>query len=309
MRVRVRVPATAGNMGSAFDSLGIAFSLYNEILVETGEHATQPGLVQVEGEGASALSTGEPNLVQKAMEYYFTAIAEPVPPYQMSLINRIPFWRGLGSSAAAVAGGLVIADTLVDGKMGREGLLRLAVPLEGHPDNVAPALYGGAVLTVFDEGRVTGPLTAIPYRIPDDWRAVLYIPDLIIPTKQARALLPREIPRADAIYNASRVGLLASALAMRRPELLRVAMQDRLHQPYRATLFPEMPVLIEAALEGGAWGACLSGAGSAILAICEVEESRCVAAALEQAAEQHGIAGYSTVLEIPADGPQVEVEP
>jgi homoserine kinase len=157
--------------------------------------------------------------------------------------------------------------------------------MEGHPDNVAPALYGGAVLTVLEEGRVDGPLTVVPFAVPADWRAVLYVPDLIIPTKQARAILPKEVPRADSVFNHSRVGLLVAALTQHRSDFLRVAMQDRLHQPYRAKLFPEMEELIRAGIEGGAWGAALSGAGSAILTIASRAKADGVAAALSRKAE------------------------
>src|SRR5258706_6848137 len=263
MKIRVSVPASAGNTGSAFDSLGIAYGIANEVILDT----EQPGAFAVEGEGADLLKKGEPNLVQHAFDRFAQATGKALPPFGLTLVNRIPFGRGLGSSAAAIVGGLVAADALAETGLSRLKLLQLALPMEGHPDNVAPALYGGAVLTVLDEGRVDGPLTVVPFTAPNDWRAVLYVPDLIIPTKQARAILPKEVPRADAVFNHSRVGLLVSALTQHRPDYLRVAMQDRLHQPYRAKLMPEMEALIASGLDGGAWGACLSGAGSALLPI------------------------------------------
>jgi homoserine kinase len=177
--------------------------------------------------------------------------------------------------------------------------------MEGHPDNVAPALYGGAVLTVLDEGRVDGPLTVVPFQPPSDWRAVLYVPDLIIPTKQARAILPKDVPRADAVFNHSRVGLLVSALTQHRPDLLRVAMQDRLHQPYRAKLMPPMEALIQAGLDAGGWGACLSGAGSAILTLASKAKADAVAAALTAKAQASNLPGRSLILEIPNSGAKV----
>src|SRR6516162_687242 len=269
MRIRVSVPASAGNTGSAFDSLGIAYGLTNEVVLDT----EAPGRLHVEGEGAELLRKGEPNLVQQAMERFVQSTGKKLPPFGLTLINRIPFGRGLGSSAAAIVGGLVAADALAETGLSRLRLLQLALPMEGHPDNVAPALYGGAVLTVLEEGRVDGPLTVVPFAVPADWRAVLYVPDLIIPTKQARAILPKEVPRADAVFNHSRVGLLVAALTQHRSDFLRVAMQDRLHQPYRAKLFPEMEELIRAGLDGGAWGAALSGAGSAVLAVASRAKS------------------------------------
>jgi len=301
MKIRVSVPASAGNTGSAFDSLGIAYGLPNEVILDT----EAPGRLDIEGEGAELLRKGEPNLVLQAMERFSQSTGKTLPAVGLTLINRIPFGRGLGSSAAAIVGGLVAADALAETGLSRLKLLQLALPMEGHPDNVAPALYGGAVLTVLDEGRVDGPLTVVPFTPPSDWRAVLYVPDLIIPTKQARAILPKDVPRSDAVFNHSRVGLLVAALTQHRPDFLRVAMQDRLHQPYRAKLMPQMESLIAAGLEAGAWGACLSGAGSAILTLASKTKADGVGAALAAKAGSLQLAGRSLVLEIPNAGAKV----
>jgi homoserine kinase len=301
MKIRVSVPASAGNTGSAFDSLGIAYGLTNEVILDT----ESDGPLVVEGEGADLLRKGEPNLVQQAMDRFSQATGKMLPPFRLTLVNRIPFGRGLGSSAAAIVGGLVAADALVDTGLSRLKLLQLALPMEGHPDNVAPALYGGAVLTVLEEGRVDGPLTVVPFVVPAEWRAVLYVPDLIIPTKQARAILPKEVPRADAVFNHSRVGLLVAALTQHRSDFLRIAMQDRLHQPYRAKLFPEMDELVKSGIDGGAWGACLSGAGSAILALAARGKADGVAAALTRRAQALNVPGRALILEIPSAGAKV----
>ncbi len=304
MKIRVSAPASAGNTGPAFDSLGIAYGLENEVVFDTG----RPGALDVEGEGAELLRKGEPNLVHAAFERFTQATGKKVPAVGLTLINRIPFGRGLGSSASAIVAGLVGADALAETGLSREALLRIAIPMEGHPDNVAPALYGGAVLTVLNEGRVDGPITVVPFGVDADWRAVLYVPDLIIPTKGARAILPREIPRADAIFNHSRVGLLVAAFERKRPDLLRVAMQDRLHQPYRAKLFPEMETLIATGLEAGAWGACLSGAGSAVLAIAPAAQAAAVEGALLKKAAELKVPGRTMILSIPSRGARVSPE-
>jgi homoserine kinase len=301
MKIRVSVPASAGNTGSAFDSLGIAYGLSNEVILDT----EKPGQFEAEGEGADLLRKGETNLVQKALERFSQATGKTLPPFGLTLVNRIPFGRGLGSSAAAIVGGIVAADAIAETGLSRLKLLQIALPMEGHPDNVAPALYGGAVLTVLEEGRVDGPLTVVPFTVPSDWRAVLYVPDLIIPTKQARAILPKEVPRADSVFNHSRVGLLVAAFTQHRPDFLRVAMQDRLHQPYRAKLFPEMEGLIRAGLDGGAWGAALSGAGSAIMTIASRTKADAVAASLTREAETRKVPGRALVLEIPSAGARV----
>lgn len=303
MKVRVTVPASAGNTGSAFDTLGLAFGLHNEATLDT----SAPAGVAAEGEGAELLRKGEPNLVLQAMERFASRTGKAVPSGRLTLVNRIPFGRGLGSSAAAIVAGMMLADAVTGSRLGPEGLLRLALSLENHPDNLAPALYGGFVLTVLNDGEVGGPLTVVPFKAPADWRAVLYVPDLVIPTKKARAILPPTVPRSDAIYNHSRVGLLVAALAQGRPELLRVAMQDRLHQPYRAQIFPEMDAIIESALRAGAWGSCLSGAGSAILAISPAAKADAVAASMRDQADGLRVPGRSLVLEIPASGARVDL--
>jgi homoserine kinase len=302
MKIRVVVPASAGNTGSAFDTLGLAFGLHNEATLDT----SVPAGVDAEGEGAELLRKGEPNFVLQAMERFAARTGRAVPAGRLSLVNRIPFGRGLGSSAAAIVAGMMLADAATGAKSGPEALLRHALSLENHPDNLAPAIYGGFVLTVLNDGEVGGPVTVVPFRAPADWRAVLYVPELVIPTKKARAILPPTVPRADAIYNHSRVGLLVAALAQGRPELLRVAMQDRLHQPYRAQIFPEMDAIMESALRAGAWGACLSGAGSAILGVSPAPKADAVAAAMREQAEGLRVPGRSLVLEIPVEGARVE---
>jgi homoserine kinase len=302
MKIRVTVSASAGNTGPAFDSLGIAYGLSNEVVVDTA----RPGELLIEGEGAELLRKGEPNLVQKAFKRFTEVTGKKLPAHGLTLVNRIPFGRGLGSSAAAIVGGLVAADALMGTGLSRLQLLELALPMEGHPDNVAPALYGGAVLTVLNEGRVDGPLTVVPLAVPPEWRAVLYVPDLVIPTRQARAILPQEVLRVDAVFNHSRVGLLVAAFSHNRPDLLGVAMEDRLHQPYRARIFPEMDALIRAGREGGAWGGCLSGAGSAILAIASEAKAATVEASMKRKAEELRVAGHTLVLKIPTTGARVE---
>lgn len=298
MRVRVIVPASGGNTGSAFDSLGVAYGLFNEVVLDTD----RPGRDVFEGEGAEALRAGETNLVREAVARFEAGTGRKLPPYGLELVNRIPFGRGLGSSAAAVAGGLLAADALAGTGLPREQILRMAAAMEGHPDNAAPALYGGAVLTVFEEGHLDGPITVVPFAVPPDWRAALYIPDLVIPTRRARAILPETVPRADAVFNHGRTALLATAFAQGRPELLRVAMQDRLHQPYRMRFFPQMEAVIRAGLEGGAWGACLSGAGSSLLALSHASKAAAAAEAMARAARDLGLPGRSLVVEIPREG-------
>jgi homoserine kinase len=303
MKFRVSVPATAGNTGSAFDALGVAFAFQNEVVVDTDK----PGELAVKGEGADLLRKGEPNLVREAMARFEQATGKKLPPHGLALVNHIPFGRGLGSSAAAIVGGLLAADALANAGLSRMQLLQLAVPMEGHPDNVAPAIYGGAVLSVLNEGRIGGSLTVVPLKIPATWKAALFIPEfVVIPTREARAILPKEVPFADAVHNHSRAALLVAAIAQERPDLLKVAMQDRLHQSARAKLFPPMEALIEAALAGGAWGSCLAGAGPSILAIASEAKAEGVASAMKDKAHGLKVPGRSLVLDFSSTGAKVE---
>jgi homoserine kinase len=298
MRIRVTVPASGGNTGPAFDSLGVAYDLRNEVILDAG----RPGEDAVEGEGAEALRRGETNLVRAAIARFEEEAGRKLPPFGLRLVNRIPFGRGLGSSAAAIVGGLLAADAASGAGLGKDRLLRMAVAMEVHPDNVAPAFFGGAVLTVFDEGRADGPLTVVPFAVPPDWRAALYVPDFVIPTVKARAALPVAVPHADAVFNHGRTALLVTAFSRGRPELLRVAMQDRIHQPYRLAIYPQMEALIRAGLESGAWGACMSGAGSSILAIAAASKAEAVAAGMARAASSLGLPGRGLVLEFAREG-------
>jgi homoserine kinase len=301
-RIRVLVPASAGSVGSALDTLGLALGLSNEVIVDT----SRPSELEIEGEGAELLGEGEPNLVRHAFDRLAGATGRTIPTHGLRLVNRIPMGRGLGCSAAAIVGGLLAADALADTQLSRMQLLELALSIEGNPDHVAPAIYGGAVLTVQNEGRAQGSLTVIPLGVRADWKAVLFVPDLIISTSQARKLLPEAVPRADAIYHHSRVGLLVAALAQGRADLLRVAMEERWRQPYCAKLFPEMPELIRAGIEGGAWGACLCGSGSAILALGSPSKVPGLAEAMRRKAAELGVSGRTMVLDLPATGARVE---
>ncbi len=297
MRFHVTVPASAGNVGPGFDSFGLAYGLYNEIIVDT----EKPGAFQAEGEGVDQLEAGAANLVSLAMKVFSRETDRALPEHGLQLINRIPFGRGLGSSAAAIVGGMAAADALTGARLSRDELMALALKLENHPDNVSAAIHGGAVLTVFHDS-VRGPFTCLQLPVPSDWRAVLFVPDQVSPTEEARALLPREVPRRHAIFNHSRVGLLVAAFLNGEPEHLGLAMQDRLHQPYRAQLFPTMGRLMKSAVEAGAWGSCLSGAGPAILAMTEEARTADVSSAMEETASGLGVNGSSLVLDLPGSG-------
>jgi homoserine kinase len=199
------------------------------------------------------------------------------------MANEIPLSRGLGSSAAATVGGLVAANALLGGPLAQHDLLHLATTIEGHPDNAAAALLGGFVVSAATAHSVE----AVRFDVPRDLRAILFVPELRLSTDEMRAVLPDVVPRADAVANLAAVAIGVAGLATRRYDLLRQLTVDRLHEPYRATAFPQLPRLIEAALGADAIGACLSGAGSTVIAFADAMAtiSRIEAAFLAAAAD------------------------
>ncbi len=293
MRFRVRVPATSANLGPGFDALGLALALHNEVIVEESDDVA----VSVEGEGASTLEIGAANVVARAVRLAFEAAGRPFRGAAIHCVNRIPLSRGLGSSAAAWVGGLMGANALLGDPMDRDALLTLAARAEGHPDNVAAALLGGLTVSCDDGERVA----AIALAVPTDIRWVVLIPEAASATRDARAVLPDQVQRADAVFNVQRVSLLLAALGSGRVEFLSVAMQDRLHQPHRLRLFPWMNDVIAAARAAGALGCVLSGAGPSTLAAARGTSDR-VARAMEGALRAAGLAGRALTLAVDLTG-------
>ena len=288
-RIRVRVPATTANLGPGFDCLGMALDIWNHIEVELSS-APQ---VKVEGKGASDLPSGPENLVYRSIIRLLEHVGVEPAPLSVTCTNNIPLKRGLGSSAAAIVGGLAagnrLAPVLSGGKvqsLSTDEVLQLAVAIEGHPDNVAPALLGGMVLVV---QRGDGLLTSAVH-VPEDVRAVLFIPELTIATEDARSVLPDGIGWEDAVFNMGRTALLVNAMNTGRMEELATATEDRLHQPYRRQLFPAMKVIFEGAMKGGALGVFLSGSGPTVLALTQGREVT-VAYEMAEAARQASVDG------------------
>jgi homoserine kinase len=299
--VHVRVPATSANLGPGFDALGLALTLYNRIEMAVGTGETR---VEVSGEGAATLERDAANLVCRAATRLYRELGRPCPALMVRLENNIPVARGLGSSSSAIVGGLVTANALAGGPLDREALLRLAVELEGHPDNVAPALLGGLQLCVHHEGRLLH--VALP--LPPGMRLVACVPEAVVSTAAARAALPPAYPRADAVFAAGRAALLVAAFATGRLELLHAGMEDRLHQPYRAPLVPGFQAALRAARAAGADGACLSGSGSTMLAVTRGEPEP-VGEAMAAAVRAAGAAARWLALEPDLVGARLEPPP
>lgn len=288
--IQVKAPATTANLGPGYDCLGLALDLWNRLDVmqagEDGEGSDSQPLVDVVGEGTGELPTADDNLVYRAMAFLFQEADQQMPPLRLRCHNEIPLERGLGSSAAAITGGLVAANVLCGAPFNSNDLLEMAATIEGHPDNVAAAVLGGLQLVITDEDR----LHTAPIDMPPDLTAVLFIPDFRIATTDARAVLPKKVSVADAVYNASRTALFVAGMTTNRLEYLELATQDRLHQPYRQSLFPAMKLLFRAAREAGALGVFLSGSGSTVMALTQGREMT-VAYEMSEAAKQAGVAG------------------
>ena len=299
----VLVPCSTSNLGAGFDAIGIALS-GPDLMVRVVPGGQGLRILRLSGEGADRLPPDANNRVIQAA-YQATKEAGRDPSRlnaELSIHSSIPLKRGLGSSAAAALAGALIADALLDGALGQEQMLRTVVAMEGHPDNVVPALYGGAQVSVRD---AQGQILSCPIEIRAPLRAALYIPDQELATSAARAVLPKQVPLADAVHNLGRAALLVAALSEGRVDLLSEAMDDRLHQPARAGLLPWLPALLDAAREAGARGAALSGAGTTICALCNTESVRDVARAMMDAAAGLGVAGRSEVVDVAVPGARV----
>ena len=267
--IEVLAPASTANLGPGFDCLGMALDLWNrlEVLPVSGS-ADGDATVEILGEGVGELAADSSNLTFRAMQFLFDEAGIAMPPLRLRCHNVIPLSRGMGSSAAAIAGGLVAANALCDNPYSDNELLEMAATIEGHPDNVAAAVLGGLQLVVSD-----GPqLYTAPIPVPEDIQAVLLIPESRIATADARAVLPGQVSVADAVFNMGRVALLVAGMSLDRPQYLDVATQDKLHQPYRQPLFPAIKVIFAAARDAGALGVFLSGSGSTVLALTRGRE-------------------------------------
>ena len=290
--VRVKAPATTANMGPGYDCLGMALDVWNTIEIEVLDSG-EP-VVEVTGEGAGELGTGRDNLVYRSMEFLFQDAEQEMPLVRIRCDNAIPLARGMGSSAAAIAGGLVAANAICSQDYTPNDLLEMAATIEGHPDNVAAAVLGGMQLVISDKTEEGSRLYTVPINVPSELHAVVFVPQVRIATEDARAVLPEKVTVADAVHNMGRVGLLVASMATNHLEYLAIATQDLLHQPYRQPLFPAMKVIFKAALDAGALGVFLSGSGSTVLALTQGREMT-VAYEMAEAARQASVEGNVSV--------------
>ncbi|MDN5344097.1 MAG: homoserine kinase [Clostridia bacterium] len=277
----VRVPATTANLGPGFDTLGMALELFDEIQIELA-----PALeISVSGEGAATIPRGPENIAYRAAQAVFERAGRLPGNLKIAMYNHIPVARGLGSSAAALVGGLVGANALLGGVLKQEDLINLATALEGHPDNVAPAILGGLVVAARDGERVYCRRLEPPAGLT----TVAAIPQFTLSTRVSRGALPARVTMSDAVFNLSRVGLLLAAVQDGDLELMGKMMDDRLHQPYRLSLVPGMEEVFAAARAAGALAVTLSGSGPTVIAFCQ-GRNPCVGPAMAAAFARHGVA-------------------
>jgi homoserine kinase len=295
--ISVRVPATSANLGPGYDAVGLALTLSMRIGLD---RAPQPE-IEVRGSGADLIPTGPEHPAYRAARFVAELVGEPDVHFRLLQENSIPPTRGLGGSAAALVGGAVAANDLFGGQIAAPDLLNIVCELDGHPDNAAPALLGGLVI-----GTLTPTGVSAVRLEPKNLKVVVAVPDFAVSTTAARRALPDSVPHRDATFNVGRSGLLLGALATGEYHLLRIAMQDRLHQPYRSHLIPGLEDVIDAALANGAYGACLSGSGPTVLAFAPETNALEIASAMKTAFEVRDVQAESWALDVDLAGARVE---
>lgn len=295
--VNVKVPATTANMGAGFDTFGMALAMYNTV----GLRRLQGRGIRLVNMGSHTKSMEQPreNLTVRAARRVFETVGQPFGGLEFKMYNVIPVSRGLGSSAAAIVGGLLAANLLLDEPLGREDLLELAVELEGHSDNVAPALYGGFVSSC-QRGGKTVALRLTP---PEDLRVIAAVPDFFLSTSRARKILPAEVRREDAVHNIQCAALMVGAMATGDLQLFAVAFDDRLHQEPRYRLIKGAKRVLRAAKGAGALAAGISGAGPTLIAFADSEaKSAAVRQAMRRAWYSCGVHPKVMILEKDVQG-------
>ncbi len=296
-----RIPASTTNLGPGFDVLGLALQLYSTVTLETTKTDTQ---VLVSGVDADKIPGTPEHIAFQAVELVFNRSGtKPPKGFKLQIENGIPAIRGLGGSGTAILGGLLTANLLCDSPFSDIELLNFATELEGHPDNVAASLYGGIVVSALEDAQVH----TVRLECPPVLSVVLAIPDFPLSTEQARGVLPTSVSFADAIYNTSRSTLLIASIATGQFEMLPVAMKDRLHQPYRASLIPGFDDVAKAATAAGALSVALSGAGPTVAAYC-LDHTDQVAEQMKSAFKKHQIVSDIRILKPDVNGASVHIE-
>ncbi len=293
----ITVPATTANLGPGFDSLGAALSLYNRFKFSIADSTTEVKIT-VTGKEAPQVNIDKSNLAYQAFVKLYEHIKQTPPSVLIEIDLGVPLARGLGSSATAIVGGLIGANQLAGNPLSQTEIMNLAIAIEGHPDNVVPALLGGCRLTA---STPTGwEICDIPWH--PDIVPVVAIPDFELSTAEARQVLPTEYSRADAIFNSAHLGILLRGLETGRGEWLKTGMEDKIHQPYRKSLIKGYENVHSAALNAGAYEMVISGAGPTLLALTNLSRSSTVVKTMADAWKNHGVVTEVKPLEIDTKG-------
>ena len=298
-KVRVRIPATTANCGPGFDTLGIACSLYNH--VELHHDPLGSGIdISVCGDGADTVPKDTRNLVLRSVQAVFEAAGKPLGRLQLCLDNEIPLSRGLGSSSAAIVGGLTAANAVLGNVFSQDKLLDMATAIEGHPDNVAPAIYGGFTISAV-QGKA---VVCMRLPVPNALKLIVCVPDFRLSTHKSRQALPAHVTMKDAVFNVSRATLLVGAIVTGQLNHLCAALEDRLHQPYRASLITGMQDVFDAAAKAGALGTTISGAGPSLMAYA-TDKADEIGQAMVKAFDAHHIKSRYIKLDVDTAGAQI----
>ena len=292
MKIKVSVPATSANIGSGFDALGLAVTLYNTVTFEESE------VLDISSADGTRIPRGESNLVYRSAKGLFEKVGKQIPPLKITQTNPIPMARGLGSSSACIIAGLLGANRMLGDVLNTQELLTLATSIEGHPDNVAPALLGGLTSSVFEDGKVY----SVKRNVDETLCFAAIVPDYKLLTEAAHK---------DAVYNLSRAALVPAAFCEGRHDLLAIATEDKLHQPYRMPLMPGSKEVFDMARLCGAKAVYVSGAGSTVMAVAEKADAEKFYSKLEKGLELlEGLDGCEafTLLRLDADNTGATVE-
>lgn len=301
MKIKIQVPATTANCGPGFDTFGIACSLYNYFTLEKIDG--NKNIVEIIGEGSTLLDNDDDNYVLVAIKKIFSQAKTTMPAFKLTMENNIPLSRGLGSSSSAIVAGLISGNYFLGNIFSKTDILNFASDLEGHPDNVAPAVYGGITISYMTSSSTADKVNL---KIPENLQLIAVVPEFSLATKLAREALPAAVPYKDTIFNLGRVALLTASFEQNNLELLRVALEDKIHQPYRAHLIPNMSEIFEVAIHQGAYGTVISGAGSTLMAFANKNiDCQKIGIAMVQAFAKHDIKSNYHVLEIDHVGAKI----
>jgi len=258
----IKLPCSTANMGAGFDSIGMALTLYNEIEFDVCESGLTIDVGETQG---LFIADDDRNLIYRSIKRALEETKVPMPGLRIRQINRIPQTRGLGSSSACVVGGIIAANIISDGSLSTDDMISIAAEIEGHPDNILPTFVGGMTAGAIENGKVS----YVHIDPPQKLKCCVFVPDFPLPTKKARAVLPKEVSLKDAVFNVSRAALMVGAMTQGRLDLVRTALKDRLHEPYRKDLIPGFDFIVSESEKNGALGCCLSGAGPTMIAFLD----------------------------------------